>query len=72
MNHTKSKVWFSPNTLKVKRKGFVDKFGIQLVNKFGKYLGTYIDELNRRNDIGKELIRKLNRKLQGWKTRVLS
>ena len=48
------------------------KLGCRLVHKFGRYQGTYIDESDRRKDIGKELISKLNKKLQGWKSKVLS
>ena len=51
---------------------FIEKLGLRLVHKFGKHLGMYINELARRKDIGKELISKLNRKPQGWKTGVLS
>ena len=34
-----------------------------MANKFGKYLGTYINKLTRINDIWKELIAQLTKKI---------
>ena len=33
-----------------------------MIAKFGKYLGSYIDNLARKNDVSKELIVKLTTK----------
>ena len=72
INREKSEIWFGPNTPKQPRKEYVDQLGLRMVRKFGKYLGTYVDEPTRRMDIGKELIDKVSKKLQGWKSRLLS
>ena len=43
VNKSKSIVWFSPNIPRQRRKEFVELLGIKAAQKFGKYVGSYID-----------------------------
>ena len=67
-----TEIWFSPNTPRTTRKVYAEQFGFTLVQEFGKYLGIFIDSPKDRNMIGKEVVDKLNKKLQGWKVKLLS
>ena len=62
---TEIEIWFSPNTPKSQRNVLVGYFGFKVVNSFGKYLGTYINDPNRRRDIASEVTAKITKKLQG-------
>ena len=44
----------------------------KLVDRVGKYLGTYIDKASDKVQIGKEIMQKINKRLQGWKARLMS
>ena len=48
----------SPNTLIAKREEFAKLLDLQVVQNFGKYLGTYINEPHQKQDIGKEILQK--------------
>ena len=72
VNKSKSEVCFSSNTPKSKRKELAQLLKLKLMQTFGKYLDTYIDGLNRRQEIGKEILAKINKKLQGWKATLFS
>ena len=37
----------------------------------GKYLGSFVDGTNRRNDIAREVIEKISEKLQGLESKVV-
>ena len=50
----------------------VELFGIKVMDKIGKYLGSYVDCSTDRRTIGKEIIQKISKKLQGWKAQMLS
>ena len=52
VNKSKFKFWFNSNTPKFKRKEFAKQLGIKVVEKFGKYLGTYIIELIKESILG--------------------
>ena len=48
------------------------ELGFNLVDWFGKYLGTYMDDAIRRKEIGHDIMNKMKTKLQGWKSILLS
>ena len=68
----KPEIWFNQNTLKAKWNILVGYFDFKVVSSFGKYLGTYIDGHHRKQDIVREVITKISKKLEGWKVRLLS
>ena len=53
------------------RKFIVVGFGIKVVTKLGKYLGTYVDHHKDSANIGNEILAKMTKKLQGWKAGML-
>ena len=61
VNKAKSEVWFSPNTPKTVRKELAEHLGIKLVQRLGRYLGTFIDDLSRRKEIIQEIVTKVNK-----------
>ena len=72
MNNKKFEIWFSVNTPKQNRHTLASYFGFKIVDSFSKYLGTYIDGYQCKSNKAKEIISKLNKKLQGWKAKLLS
>ena len=65
MKKPKSKVWFNPNTPKVQRKEIFSLIGNQIGPKVWKVFGNYVDNLIRKQVIGKEILAKATKKLQG-------
>ena len=68
INRNKSSIWFSWNTPMHIQKSMADLIEVKVVDKIGKYLGSYMDCTADKRTIGKEIIQKISKKLQGWKS----
>ncbi|OMO53258.1 reverse transcriptase [Corchorus capsularis] len=72
VNHTKSKILFSKNTEPYVANAICDNLGFDRVNDIGKYLGFPISHKAPSKANYSFIVDKINQKLAGWKTRLLS
>ncbi|KAF7841604.1 putative RNA-directed DNA polymerase [Senna tora] len=72
LNKDKSIVIFSPNTPRQFKRIMSTTLGAKTSNKLGKYLGVKVDNKVNSAELYKELVEKLESKLAGWKSRLLS
>ncbi|KAF7835780.1 ribonuclease H [Senna tora] len=72
LNKDKSIVIFSPNTPRQFKRIMSATLGAKTSNKLGKYLGVNVDNKVNSVELYKELVEKLESKLAGWKSRLLS
>ncbi|KAF7801724.1 reverse transcriptase [Senna tora] len=72
LNKDKSIVIFSPNTPRRFKRTLASILGANTSNKLGKYLGVKVDNRLNSAELFKELIEKVEHKLAGWKSRLLS
>lgn len=72
LNMAKTFLFFSSNTANDIQEDIKLRFGAQIIHQYQKYLGLpTLVERNRRNTFH-ELKEKLNKKLAGWKEKMLS
>lgn len=72
VNRDKSFAFFSPNTLEDLRNEMANMFNLTWASRLGKYLGTFVDDHKDRNRNFKILVDKMNSRLAGWKSKILS
>ena len=72
INRQKSSIWFNRNNPPYIKSQVVVILNFNIVDKLDKYLGSYITNLVDKRKIGQEIIQKLSKKFQGWKTILLS
>ncbi|KAF7820537.1 ribonuclease H [Senna tora] len=72
LNKDKSTVIFSPNTPRQFKRIMASTLGAKTSNKLGKYLGVKIDSRFNSADLFNDLVEKVEFKLAGWKSRLLS
>jgi len=72
INPMKSEITFSPNTPNRFKKMMSRAAAFKCVEKFPKYLGSFVDEEPRSRKIFDVVFDQLQSKLEGWKTKFLS
>ena len=72
VNHSKSKLFFSPHTSAKNIVAIENKLGMNRMNKFGRYLGVPIITDDRDKRAFDSIVDKVRAKLSGWKARSLS
>ena len=72
INKNKSLTWFSENAPRNVKYRMAKILRIKMVDMIDKYLGSYVDCFDDKRKIGHEVIQKITKKLQGWKTKMLS
>lgn len=72
LNHMKSSVIFSPNTLRVLKEDCSNLMGCNVSNKLIRYLGVFVDDHKEHRHNFEALIAKIDNRLAGWKARLLS
>lgn len=71
INKQKSSIIFSTNTPHTFKRFLSSTIGVPYKPNLGKYLGVYVDSPSHKTNFS-EMVDKLNRKLSGWKARLLS
>lgn len=72
VNFGKSSMLFSGNIEETEAKRLSELMGIPITAKLGKYLGHHVRHHGRNGEGHKELVERVNGRLEGWKTRCLS
>lgn len=72
VNHGKSRVFFSPNVIARRKRNLCQRLGIIATNNLGKYLGFPIIHQGRVDSAFNFIMEKVQSKLIGWKTKLLS
>lgn len=72
VNHGKSRVFFSPNVIARRKRNLCQRLGIIATNNLGKYLGFPIIHQGRVGSAFNFIMEKVQSKLIGWKTKLLS
>ncbi|KAF7842464.1 putative RNA-directed DNA polymerase [Senna tora] len=72
INHDKSLLVFSPNTPRQFKRFMASGFGVTTTTQLGRYLGTNIDLHQNKTEVYKEIVEKIQSKLVGWKSKLLS
>lgn len=72
VNFSKSSAIFSPNTPRLFKKFFAKSLNVVVSNTLGKYLGVFVDGKDCTKKNGQDLIDKFDKRLSGWKSRLLS
>ncbi|KAF7811454.1 reverse transcriptase [Senna tora] len=72
MNLSKSFLIFSPNTCFRTKKEVADDLDLRFHSKLGKYLGTWVDNHQSKQEVFNDVLNKLTSKLQLWKSKCLS
>lgn len=72
LNYDKSFVVFSPNTPRALKDDCINLLGCRHALKLGKYLGVFVDDLKEQRQNFMALVAKIDKRLAGWKSRLLS
>lgn len=72
VNGGKSRIWYSPNTPLNLIQSITKEFGIPSTNDLGKYLGVPLVHTRLRSRQFNYLIDRVNGRLSGWKSKLLS
>lgn len=72
INYTKSSMIFSPNTPRWLQERMSSILGFAIKDTIGKYLGVRLNEGRNNTQVNKELLEKVNNKLNGQKAKLLS
>ena len=72
VNHSKSKLFFSPHTSAENIVTIENELGMNRTNEFGRYLGVPIITDGRDKRAFDSIVDKVRAKLSGWKARSLS
>lgn len=72
VNHGKSKIFFSLNVTRRRKRSVCRRLGINAINNLGKYLGFPIIHQGRVSSAFNFVIEKVQSQLVGWKTKLLS
>ena len=72
INHSKSRILFSPNTLEFTKNSITRTLNIQGTRDLGKYLGFPLSVKKATAKTFHFLLEKIQSKLQGWKANLLS
>ena len=72
VNNCKSRIFFSPNVSNRRKQNICRKMGILATNNLGKYLGFPIIHRGRVGNAFNFFLDKVQNKLAGWKSRLLS
>ena len=71
MNHRKSRIFFSPNVTRRRKRSVCKRLGINATNNLGKYLGFPIIHQGKVGSAFNFVMEKVQSKLSGWKTKLL-
>ena len=63
INKDISSIWISAYTPVRFKRIMASKLGVKTIDQMGKYLGSYVDGINSRSQLKKDVINKLRRKL---------
>ena len=72
VNLNKSRVYFSPNVTRRKKRTICKKLGMVATQNLGRYLGFQQLHQGRNGDAFNFVIEKIQNKLAGWKSKLLS
>ena len=72
INYEKSRVFFSPNVTTRRKRGVCRRLGIMATSILGRYLGFPIIHKGRMGRAFNFILDKVQSKLAGWKTKLLS
>ena len=72
VNYCKSRIFFSPNVTDQRKRTMCKRLGILATNNLGRYLGFPIIHNGRVGNAFNFVLDNLQRKLAGWKSRLLS
>ena len=72
MSVTKSRVWFSPRTLRSIKAQLAAILGLPTTDRIGTYLGTPIFTTRRTASSYQYLVENIRKHIEGWQTKYLS
>lgn len=72
VNLNKSKILFSPNVTRRRKRNICKRLGMSTTNNLGKYLGFPIIHQGRVGNAYNFVVNKIQSKLAGWKSKLLS
>lgn len=72
INHTKLELLISLNCRGNKRKWFNGILEVRSIREPAKYLGIEIGKLNKKKEFYKPMLDKMQRRIAGWKSKLLS
>ena len=72
VNKSKSRILFSPNVARRRRRRLCNKMGIYETSDLGRYLGFPLLQQGRNSNAFNFVAKKIQAKLAGWKSRLLS
>ena len=72
VNMQKSKILFSPNVPRIRKRFICGKLGINATNNLGRYLGFPLLQQGKPSTAFNFVVKKIQSKLARWKTKLLS